>query len=758
MKLNLSHFLILLSFVIFYFNCKEKSEYVTDLDELIEFVNSKEFEERAAQQAKIDEIPNSDECLVPKDEAIEILERDYGIITSDPSDNLRFIVGKCNPVILIPGIYGTKMKLEINCKGISENERDTTLKEIRVFCGDTICKDEDDEHEEHAVFVALFDKSFTIVSPLGDDKYSSCLGYFMNYFQNEKECPIIDGKSICNYSPYIKVGYFGCTTDSESDSRCGITAIQNIIQSGYTTVDNIINIGAAKSYETMSNKLKKRGYQEGFSYGGIPNDYRRFIATNNFTTEAFRYQVNTLYANTGKPVVIVGHSYGTLVTLTNLLMERNKDLLPKIKKFIAVAPPFAGSSKLLDVFFHGMDGFNKEFDIFGKKIVITNYNIFGQNMMYKSLPTLTELRPLSIAAKILTDNKYKELGKALKERISYEIECKNQRCEDKSTNKFDHIFKGYFPVFSDEECEYEETSTLNRKCFTNIYNIGECPTILTKSTSENPYGDDVEIYCGQKRPEFYYQGECNSGNKNCLDELYSEKCPYVYDNKEAVDFLLERYNSDFAEEFGEIDRSYFETFDHIKKGKKESISYHDKIDIIKDLPPPPVDTDLVYASFLETYAALVMNEQDFTQDGDIYNKGGDGTVPTWSSLLTGFKWIYEKKMNNLTQNYKLVEYCSRLGKSGKYKFNPEIEQSFIALGCSCLDKDNTYKDKTDDCSHASMINDDVLIDYIFSVVDDPKEKIEVTDSKREAARNYIPEYDYESQCNYELKKLLEESK
>ena len=205
MKLNLSHFLILLSFVIFYFNCKEKSEYVTDLDELIEFVNSKEFEERAAQQAKIDEIPNSDECLVPKDEAIEILERDYGIITSDPSDNLRFIVGKCNPVILIPGIYGTKMKLEINCKGISENERDTTLKEIRVFCGDTICKDEDDEHEEHAVFVALFDKSFTIVSLLGDDKYSSCLGYFMNYFQNEKECPIIDGKSICNYSPYIKL-------------------------------------------------------------------------------------------------------------------------------------------------------------------------------------------------------------------------------------------------------------------------------------------------------------------------------------------------------------------------------------------------------------------------------------------------------------------------------------------------------------------------------------------------------------------------
>lgn len=25
------------------------------------------------------------------------------------------------------------------------------------------------------------------------------------------------------------------------------------------------------------------------------------------------------------------------------------------------------------------------------------------------------------------------------------------------------------------------------------------------------------------------------------------------------------------------------------------------------------------------------------------DKGGDGTVPTWSSLLIALKWIYEKK-------------------------------------------------------------------------------------------------------------------
>ena len=44
--------------------------------------------------------------------------------------------------------------------------------------------------------------------------------------------------------------------------------------------------------------------------------------------------------------------------------------------------------------------------ILEKKITITNYNIFGQNLIYKVLPVLTELRPLPFAAKLFTDSKY----------------------------------------------------------------------------------------------------------------------------------------------------------------------------------------------------------------------------------------------------------------------------------------------------------------------------------------------------------------
>ena len=760
--------LILYIFSIFTFsvNSSEEKQVITDVEDLITLVNSKEFQELSAQYEEDEELDlqlslfNGDECLMPSKEAKSILKSKYGKNVIFPNKELRFILGKCNPVLMIPGIYASKLLVELNCKKLAQKERSTTFKEIRLYCGDSVCKDESKESEEHPLFVALLDKGFTLLGSK-NDKYSSCLGYFMNYFQNESECPSSNGKKLCYHSPYVKVGFYGGTTKTQTKGKCGVEGVQNVIQSGNLLVDNLVNIGAAKSFKTMHKRLTKRGYQEGFSLGGLPNDYRRYLATNNFAESVFRSQIERLYKNTGKKVVIVAHSYGTLLTLSNLVNTKNKDLLPKIKKFIAVAPPFAGSSKLLDIFLHGMNDWNKSFDILGKEIKITNYNIFGQFMMYKSLPTITELRPLPIAAKLFTSDKYKPLGDALRERISYENKCRNIKCSTDKTPKFDSIFRGYYPSVSDSECAYENIKstpkTFSRKCFTELYNVGECPTVLTKTSNINPYGSNIEKYCGLKKPQFYYQGECDKNNSNCLDRIYSEKGPYVFSNKEAVNYLLNRYNKDFAKKIdnNKLNEKYFESFEEIKAGNKRSIEYHNKISIIKDLPAPPVDTDVVYASFAETPAAFVLKENDFTAKGDEFSKGGDDTVPTWSSLLTGLKWLYDKKKDNLKPNYKLVEYCSRLSDKGKYKFNPKKEQQFIALGCSCLNSKNQYKKKIDACTHAAMINDDELIDYVISVVDDPKAGNESTQDKKNAVNNYDSKKNYESICNADLKRILE---
>ena len=144
-------------------------------------------------------------------EAVRVLKNSYGVSIDDPDNNLRFILGRCNPVLLVPGIYATKILVELNCKGIATDEKRTTLKEIRLYCGKKVCPDITATKEEHPLLIALFDSAFTILGT-NDDKYSACLGFIANYFQNPAECDQVDGKSTCFYSKYIKVGFYGGTT------------------------------------------------------------------------------------------------------------------------------------------------------------------------------------------------------------------------------------------------------------------------------------------------------------------------------------------------------------------------------------------------------------------------------------------------------------------------------------------------------------------------------------------------------------------
>ena len=747
-------------------------DYIHSFEELQDLMNTPRFaeymEERERDEVELQGLFSGEECLMPKSDAINTLKNSYGVSNSNPDDNLRFILGKCNPVLLIPGIYATKLVVELECKNIATEERTTTLKNLRLYCGDSLCDDESKVREEHPLFLSALDQAFTIVGT-ENDKYSSCLAFIMSFFQNSNECPTVNSKNLCFYSKYIRVGYYGSTSDTLADSKCGIEGVQNVIQTGTLLIDNIINFGASRSYHGMAKALQNRGYSFGFSLGALPNDFRRYLSTNNFATKVFESQINRLYANTGKPVVIVAHSYGTLLTLTNLIKKKsNSAFLKKIKKFIAIAPPFAGATKLLDAFLHGLNDWNKEVEVLGKKIQITNYNIFGQHFMYKALPTITELRPLSIAAKIFTDTKYKELGEAIKSRIDTERECKSTACSSSTlksrTAKFDNIFKGYFPSLTDSECEYESSisgnaNTYNRKCYTNIYNIAECPTIVTKSVNPTQKGLDNDAYCGKTGKNYYYQGDC-TGSRNCLDQMYyaDNKCPNVFKNTEAVNYLLKRFNDNFSSKFGRLDSSYFDSYTQIKSGVKALIKQQDDTSVIKDLPLPPVDTDLVYASYAPTINMVVVNDEDFSAGGSVLKRGGDNTVPAWSPLLTGLKWIYEMKKDTSYKNkVRLIEYCSRIGASGQYKYDPNKEQTFAALGCSCI-KNNVYESKIDACSHAQMINDNVLIDYVFSIVDDPKETAAYSSTKKAAVNSYNSGINYETVCNKELKNIFETAK
>ena len=121
------------------------------------------------------------------------------------------------------------------------------------------------------------------------------------------------------------------------------------------------------------------------------------------------------------------------------------------------------------------------------------------------------------------------------------------------------------------------------------------------------------------------------------------------------------------------------------------------------------------------------------------------------------KWIYDKKKMNLTQKIKLVEFCSKLGKNGKYSFNESRidDEGFVALSCGCIDDNNIYKNKMSSCAHSSLISDNYIIDYVKATVNNINEEIKYSDAKKDAFNRYVPHKDYLDECNNELKNLFD---
>jgi len=96
-------------------------------------------EERINELLKaIGAIKNS--CLESKQETYKILNEKYNISIKekDINDNLRFIVGDCHPVILVPGIFSVRLRTQVDCKGLFENEKDVYQK-LQFFCLSHIC-------------------------------------------------------------------------------------------------------------------------------------------------------------------------------------------------------------------------------------------------------------------------------------------------------------------------------------------------------------------------------------------------------------------------------------------------------------------------------------------------------------------------------------------------------------------------------------------------------------------------------------------
>ena len=425
------------------------------------------------------------------------------------------------------------------------------------------------------------------------------------------------------------------------------------------------------------------------------------------------------------------------------------------------------------IFFKGMKDFNVDIHIGEAQILKVNYDVFGQNMMYKSMPVISELRPLPIISKLFNSEEYKEFGDAVLERIDLEKECANKNCDastvEKKSQKFTKVFGSTFPSLSDAECQITAAkkrlidifkinklnldNVYSTPCRTELYKEGTCPATIIKSSTFNPKGSSMEKYCGVKNSSILYDAEGDTDGY--LDSLYSSG-PFAFDDKNKLNNLTSRYNEKYGSKFGKIDASYFEKKAEARAKTKALLQHHKKNSVTQSLPLPPVDTTVLYTHFLPTDTSYVFDKsssKDFSSE-NIYRKGGDGTVPNWSSYLTGLKWLYDKKKQKKSQDVTLVEYCSLLAKSGKYAYTEGTKKNFYAIGCDCINSQNVYKsDKK--CDHGKMLSDNVLINYLKTIIYDKKASTSKTAGKASALKVYNKKTDFSLKCSNELKKIVD---
>ena len=746
--------------------------------------------EEYSDDAKLEDIFGStdytDICIPSTDEMKKYFEDNDDLEYKEEYDKdkkIKFIAGKCNPIALIPGIYSTKLKVRIKCKNLYREEKDLYDK-IKFYCGDNICKNTKSNNQFWDLWFNVGKDGFSLYRHPWefqneenqdsfnnsefettedtwnwDNLYGACLGFFFKIFNDDNECPIIpsSNKKICGYSNSITISFEGgFYEDYIEDSECGLKSIKNIMYAS-NWIFFLRNNDATNIFGKLIEGLTDMGYVSGFSLTGIPYDFRRFISTNEYAKKALKYHIETLYKNTGKPVIIIAHSFGNLITLNALqqLIKEDESFKSKIKKWISLAPPFAGATKAIDNFLYGTTDFNKHI---GGDWDIVEFEKFGQFLMLRSVPTIYELKPFQIFHNLFKSEDYLDFAEAIKERIELEnicgqseldLKCSEEFIKEKSA-KFDNIYKKYFPSLTEEECKIETSiggnaKALSKKCFSQIYNIVDCPTLLKITDSNNFKETDIEGYCNTVGDNIYYTANCSE--KNCAENILFE-APCVIDSfPNEWEIFINRFKNRFDKEIPKGDKKFFETCEEEREKIKEMINYQDQKSLIKDLPISPVDIDIVYGSYNPTIVAEIL-DSDLSLTQKVI-KGGDGTVPTWSSLLTAFKWIYEKEKNNLPQKIRLVEYCSRIDGS---KLNLE---NFKSISCRCI-QNNVYQEDLENCDHQGMLLDEKnLLYYIFDEISQDTLEFE---QKKDAIKNYSLTTDYLQDCNYQLFKFLNNEK
>ena len=257
-----------------------------------------------------------------------------------------FANGPCTPLVVLAGVAGTKLHIQIDCPVLRANHPD-----IFSTCKWTTCESSilgSKPKSEYSIWIPDLISPFSLVNPTASAKgcFSKMIGINWESTKGTLEETVVKG---------IKINPVGMTPDTKHNSRCGFEAISNLLP-----ISNILSPSDLKAYDKLRAVLENKGYKIGISLQALPYDWRKSF-NNNEVSRSLIDLIKKMHAITGKKVSIVAHSFGNVNTLNvlNKVSQNVKDTY--IKRFFAIAPPFLGSPKTVQMLLGG-DG---EFSMYG---------------------------------------------------------------------------------------------------------------------------------------------------------------------------------------------------------------------------------------------------------------------------------------------------------------------------------------------------------------------------------------------------------
>jgi lecithin-cholesterol acyltransferase len=204
----------------------------------------------------------------------------------------EFAAGPCNPAIVLPGIAGSKLVVQIDCATFKKENP-------KAFsdCGWSTCGSFLAPKSEYKMWIPETGAPMSISVPFAGQRncFNAVFGFDDSDVKNGGNLIVRKGLTAVVYgtSP---------NTRSKQAGGCAWDAISNLGTAGPQTPGTSVFASFLTLYESA-------GYKNGVNLQALPYDFRLAYQKNELNTR-FSKVIKEMYNNWGKKIIIYAHSFG----------------------------------------------------------------------------------------------------------------------------------------------------------------------------------------------------------------------------------------------------------------------------------------------------------------------------------------------------------------------------------------------------------------------------------------------------------------